>query len=248
MRTYRVSQLVERSGVPATTPRFYETAGLLPAGRTAAGYRVYREDAVDRLAFIASAKSLGLPLEEIRDPLAVRERGVCAAVRERLLPLVADRIADADRRRAELAAFAARLAEVHDRLAGPAPAGACGPRCGCTTGPAEAAEAAEEEPEAWRRAPVVCTLATGRLGERTERWRALVARAADRDEIPDGLRLTFLAGPELAAELAALAAAEQDCCAFFDFTLRMTPNALDLTIRAPREALPLLADLFGAPA
>ncbi|MFD5036597.1 MerR family DNA-binding transcriptional regulator [Streptomyces sp. NPDC058377] len=44
----RISQLAERSGVPATTLRFYAGAGLLPADRTPAGYRVYGEDAVER--------------------------------------------------------------------------------------------------------------------------------------------------------------------------------------------------------
>lgn len=57
----RISQLAERSGVPATTLRFYEGAGLLPADRTPAGYRSYDEDAVERLAFIGAAKRLGLP-------------------------------------------------------------------------------------------------------------------------------------------------------------------------------------------
>ncbi|WP_408058561.1 MerR family transcriptional regulator [Streptomyces niveus] len=33
MSTYRLSQLAERCGVPATTMRFSEDAGLLPAGR-----------------------------------------------------------------------------------------------------------------------------------------------------------------------------------------------------------------------
>ncbi len=56
----RISQLAERSGVPATTLRFYESAGLLSADRTPAGYRMYGEDAVDRLAFIGAAKHLGL--------------------------------------------------------------------------------------------------------------------------------------------------------------------------------------------
>jgi DNA-binding transcriptional MerR regulator len=115
----RISELATRTGVPATTLRFYETAGLLPADHTAAGYRVYGQDAVQRLAFISSAKVLGLPLEEIRDLLGVWEQGVCAAVRERMLPLVAERIADADRRQAELAAFSTRLAEVHEQLSTP---------------------------------------------------------------------------------------------------------------------------------
>lgn len=61
-----VSELARRSGVPATTLRFYEREGLLPAGRTTSGYRVYDDVAVDRLAFIATAKRLGLALPEIR--------------------------------------------------------------------------------------------------------------------------------------------------------------------------------------
>ncbi|HEX4249696.1 MAG TPA: MerR family DNA-binding transcriptional regulator, partial [Pseudonocardia sp.] len=36
----RISQLAERSGVPATTLRFYESSGLLPSGRSPAGYRL----------------------------------------------------------------------------------------------------------------------------------------------------------------------------------------------------------------
>jgi DNA-binding transcriptional MerR regulator len=167
----RISQLATRTGVPATTLRFYETAGLLPADRTATGYRVYGPDAVERLAFISSAKVLGLPLEEIRDLLGVWEQGVCAAVRERMLPLVADRIADADRRQAELAAFSARLAGVHERLSTPAPAGGCGPDCGCTTATATAPgpvavtlsrtrpdETAVVAEQSWRDVPVACTL------------------------------------------------------------------------------------------
>ena len=42
--TMRISQLATRTGVPATTLRYYESAGLLPAGRTAAGYRVYGQE------------------------------------------------------------------------------------------------------------------------------------------------------------------------------------------------------------
>ncbi|WP_351228537.1 heavy metal-responsive transcriptional regulator [Streptomyces sp. NPDC002133] len=259
MRTYRISQLAARSGVPATTLRFYEDAGLLPADRTPSGYRVYGEDAVERLAFISSAKLLGLTLEEIRDLLDAREEGVCASVRARMLPLVADRIQDTDGRIAELRAFATRLAGVHADLSGPAPAGACGPDCGCTmtsaavAGPVPVAlspnrPASGSDAEVWRDAPVACTLGGSELGERTEQWRALVAKADQCEEIDDGLRLCFPPDAELAGHLAALAAAEQGCCAFFDFTLHMTPDALQLSVRAPESAAGMLADLFGVPA
>ncbi len=72
MNTYRISELARRTGVPASTLRFYEQAGLLPAERTGSGYRMYGEDAVARLELIASAKQLGLPLEEIRELLGAR--------------------------------------------------------------------------------------------------------------------------------------------------------------------------------
>ncbi|WP_030861965.1 MerR family transcriptional regulator [Streptomyces sp. NRRL F-2747] len=256
MSTLRISQLAERSGVPASTLRFYETAGLLPAERTSSGYRQYGPDAVERLAFISSGKLLGLALEDIRDLLDIRDAGVCAAVRARMVPLVADRIADADRRSAELAAFSARLADVHRQLSGPAPSGGCGPDCGCTTaedqpsapGPvmvelSTRPRGAADEP--WREAPVACTLGGAELGERTAQWQALVTQATNREEVADGIRLTFPSTPEVAAELAALAAAEQDCCAFFDFTLSLAPARLTLTVRAPEAANSLLADLFG---
>lgn len=116
--------------MPASTLRFYEQAGLLPAARTGSGYRVYGEEAVARLEFIGAAKHLGLPLEEIRELLGAWETGVCADVRQRLRPLVAVRIAEAERRIAELSAFAVHLAAVHEELGGQAPA-ACGPGCGC---------------------------------------------------------------------------------------------------------------------
>ncbi|GHE25133.1 MerR family transcriptional regulator [Kitasatospora indigofera] len=254
MTTYRISQLAERSATPASTLRFYETAGLLPAGRTASGYRVYGEDAVERLAFISSAKLLGLALEEIRELLDVREEGVCASVRARLLPLVAGRIAETDGRIAELRAFSAHLAGVHAGLAGPAPAGACGPDCGCTSTGAPAAGpvpitlsptrlARSREP--WRDVPVACTLDGA---ERTGQWQRLAGRAERREEIPDGLRLSFPAGAELAGEVAALAASEQGCCAFLDFTLHLTPTALRLEVRAPESAAGVLDALFGASA
>jgi DNA-binding transcriptional MerR regulator len=39
MSSYRISELADRSGTPASTLRFYEGAGLLPASRTSSGYR-----------------------------------------------------------------------------------------------------------------------------------------------------------------------------------------------------------------
>lgn len=86
-----------------------------------------------------------------------------------------------------------------------------------------------------REAPVACALDGPDLGERTEQLRALLAKAERREAIDDGLRLSFAPHAELAGRLAALAAAEQGCCAFFDFTLHLTPDALQLNVRAPEK-------------
>lgn len=56
------------------TVRYYEESGLLtPAGRTPGGFRLYDDDAVDRLLVIRKMKSLGFTLEEMRSLLSVRD-------------------------------------------------------------------------------------------------------------------------------------------------------------------------------
>lgn len=54
------------SGVSAKMIRHYETIGLLPAaGRTFAGYRIYRDNDVHTLKFIRRARDLGFSIREI---------------------------------------------------------------------------------------------------------------------------------------------------------------------------------------
>ncbi len=258
MTSMRISQLAERCGVPATTLRFYESAGLLSAERTPAGYRVYGEDAVDRLAFIGAAKYLGLPLEEIGELLGVWEAGACRDVKSDLRPRIAARLAEAEVRAAELAAFTASL---HGALAHldalPDRAGRCDPECGFlaparseTRGGqmvdvalAPSRRAAEQEAVRWRTAPVACSLAGEGLHERTAQWREAVD-SATRAAVPEGLRLTLPV--ERAARIAELAAAEQRCCPFFDFRLHLDGPYLHLEVRAPAEGRELLTDLFGS--
>ena len=158
----RISQLAERSGVPATTLRYYESAGLLAVRRTSSGYRAYGEDAVRRLAFIGAAKRLGLSLEDIAELLAVWQAGACAQVKADLRPRVVARLAEAERRADELAAFRASLRSALDHLdALPDRATPCDPECGfLSRGGLDTA--AKQEVEFGRRAPVACSLKIGR--------------------------------------------------------------------------------------
>ena len=128
--TYRISELAGRTGLPATTLRYYEKERLLPAHRTPAGYRMYNDADVDRVQFISAAKHLGLPLEQIRDLLAVWDGGLCAEIRDELRPMVATQIAAADQRIQDLQTFRERLrsalTHLHDL---PANDGPCDPAC-----------------------------------------------------------------------------------------------------------------------
>jgi len=253
--TYRISQLAKRTGVPATTLRFYETEGLLPAARTASGYRVYGEGAVERLAFIDTAKHLGLPLEEIAEILPIWESGTCADVRADLRPRVAARSDQAERRVAELEEFAASLRRALENLdALPERTGRCDAECAVpapATRPASGVPDTAARPvsggtgpagERWRTAPVACSLTGGDMGERAARWRRLLG-GAGHEPIPDGVRLVLPI--ERAAAVTELAAAEQRCCPFFDFRIHLDGPLLRLEVRAPADGAGLLAELFA---
>ena len=72
----RIGALAKDTGVSAKTIRFYEETGVLPPARRAAnGYRQYDESDMRRLRFIRNARLLDFSLEELKEVLALRERG-----------------------------------------------------------------------------------------------------------------------------------------------------------------------------
>jgi DNA-binding transcriptional MerR regulator len=76
-KTMLIGELAKRTGVNPKTIRYYEEVRVLPpAARLASRYRQYSEEDVERLEFIQNAKALGVTLEEIREVLAFRDRGV----------------------------------------------------------------------------------------------------------------------------------------------------------------------------
>jgi MerR family redox-sensitive transcriptional activator SoxR len=65
-----IGTLAKRSGVKASTLRFYEALGLIKATRSQAGRRTFARDALRRVAFIRVAQSVGLSLQDIRAALS----------------------------------------------------------------------------------------------------------------------------------------------------------------------------------
>jgi DNA-binding transcriptional MerR regulator len=133
--TYTIGQIAEQSGFTASALRYYEGVGLVvPVSRTDAGYRLYDDGTVSRLAFIARAKQLGCSIEEITTLLSIWNGEQCGPVQRQFHDLVSDKIAETRRQIGELTAFAEQLRHAAAQLAGPATDGPCSDSCACVAG------------------------------------------------------------------------------------------------------------------
>lgn len=249
--SYKIKDVADRSGFSAATLRYYEEIGLLPAStRTPAGYRLYDDHTLDRLAFIARAKQLGCTLDEIADLAVAWDGGRCGPVQDRLRTVVADKLDTARQQIIELTTLTAELQRAAATLEDHRPDGPCDDTCGCVT---DTGLPATAQPVALGRkgaaadaAPIACTLGPQSMAGRLEEWERLLGHVQHRVSLDDGLRATF--GPTTPlAELMLLAAAEQDCCQFFTFAITIDHRGVALEVRAPHDALPVLHSLFGNP-
>src|SRR5688572_7826992 len=86
MSRLTVSKLAQQVGTSPDTLRYYERIGLLPApDRSPSGYRQYDGAAVERVSFIKESQRFGLRLEDIRELLEIRDRGLCPCGHTRVL-------------------------------------------------------------------------------------------------------------------------------------------------------------------
>lgn len=123
MQALTIGKLAKQSGVAIDTVRFYEREGLLPkAARTHSGYRVYTLNDIDRLRFIRRAKVLGFSLEEIAELLRLNAaKGARAPVKK----LAQRRLADLNRKLAELTAIRDALSGLVERCDGAGSVNGC---------------------------------------------------------------------------------------------------------------------------
>ena len=190
MTTMRIAEVAQRTGVPATTLRYYEEIGLLaPAGRSDNGYREYADRDLERLAFITRAKQLDISLDELRELVGVWDDD-CSEVHHRMTAVVASRVAQTQARIVELVALTEQLQAAAARLASaPVSEGACGDDCACVATPATQTDV-----------PVACTLDSALARERIADWQGVIAKATDRRVIDDGVALTFEHDVELTTD------------------------------------------------
>ena len=95
MEELTISEVARRSGVRASTIRYYESINVLPAPRRANGRRRYDEAILERLAFIQVAARLGFTLSEI--VLLFEQREGAVPLSERWQAMAREKLADVER-------------------------------------------------------------------------------------------------------------------------------------------------------
>ncbi len=125
-----IHELAQVTGVSAKTIRYYESIGLMPnPERADNNYRQYTSGAIERLRFIVSARSLGFSLTDIGEFLSARDEGTLPC--KQVLDSIDGRIADIDRRIADLLALRDTLSRVRADGADLPPDKKCDDDCLC---------------------------------------------------------------------------------------------------------------------
>lgn len=110
----QIKDLAKQVGVSTKTIRYYESVGLMPPPqRGENNYRIYGETDIERLRFIASARSLGIAIKDIAEILAARDHGIAPC--DRVLDVLSQQLADIDRKIADLLKLRATLQEIQEK-------------------------------------------------------------------------------------------------------------------------------------
>lgn len=124
MAMVTIGVLARRAGLGAGALRYYEALGLIaPAGRSAGGYRMYRDEDLRRLRFIRRAQELGFSLDEVAVLLQLSERHGARAADVRRL--TREKLRDIDRRIQDLERMRRGLEHLSERCDGDGPASEC---------------------------------------------------------------------------------------------------------------------------
>ena len=80
-REYTIKEAAALTGLPASTLRYYESIGVIaPVGRGASsGHRVYDEDDLDQIMWVACLAATGMSVSDMRQYVANGQLGPSAA-------------------------------------------------------------------------------------------------------------------------------------------------------------------------
>ncbi|AEG31185.1 heavy metal-responsive transcriptional regulator [Thiomicrospira cyclica] len=112
MTLLTIGKLAKQAGVKTDTLRYYEQLELiLPAQRSASGYRLYSDNNIKQLAFIRRAQTLGFTLDEIKELLELHQQpsAQCGDIQQR----AELKIAQINQRMADLAQIKLGLEQLH---------------------------------------------------------------------------------------------------------------------------------------
>jgi DNA-binding transcriptional MerR regulator len=66
--THQIGEVAQTVGLSLRTIRYYDEVGIVvPSGRSAAGYRLYTDQDIERLLLVRDMKPLEFSLDEIRE-------------------------------------------------------------------------------------------------------------------------------------------------------------------------------------
>jgi Cu(I)-responsive transcriptional regulator len=111
-----IGDVARRAGLPPKTIRYYEEIGLIRPGRSANGYRAFRERDVHLLTFLGRARSLGFSIEDCRALLDLWEDDGRASAEVKAI--AQGQLSEIDRRIADLRAMRDTLSDLVNRCAG----------------------------------------------------------------------------------------------------------------------------------
>lgn len=111
----KIAELARRAGIATSAVRFYEEAGVLPAGRRLAnGYREYTDADLARLRLVVALRRLGLsPADAGRLATLCIERG---GIDRDLMPLISGQRAAIERQRADLDRLDSELTDLETTI------------------------------------------------------------------------------------------------------------------------------------
>lgn len=115
-----IGDAARASGVSAKMIRYYENVDLMPrAGRTEAGYRIYRDQDVDTLRVIRRARDFGVPMD--RGKLLVNLWHDKDRSSRQVKAIALRQVTDLEAKIAELTAMKDALADLADACHGDSP-------------------------------------------------------------------------------------------------------------------------------